>query len=231
MQYRLAWPPLTRNVKATIITLGLFFVATVFVPALNDFVARYLLVSGPQVFEQGRVWTIFTYAFFHADFMHILFNGLMLWVFAGELDQRWSDKKFWGVSLGSALGGGVCIALAQWIFGAGTPTLGYSGAVMGLIAAYAWENWQRRINFFFFPMTGKTLLLVIIGFDLVSVLIAQEPISLSGHLGGMATGLLLAGDFLNPRKLKRRLQRRRMKKTFRDATREVDRRRNGTWIN
>jgi membrane associated rhomboid family serine protease len=231
MEYRVAWPPFTRNVKITVIGLAVIFLATVLSGALNNLVAEYMLVSGPQVFGRGYVWTVFTYAFFHADFGHILFNCLALWMFAGELDQAWSSRKFWTVSLLSALGGGVVVALSQLIFGAASPTLGYSGAVMGLIAAFCWYNWQRRINFFFFPMTGRTLLMVIVGLDLLRVIIGGEPISIAGHLGGMATGLLLVGDFWRPRRIKQRWQRRSMKKKFRDATREVDRKRNGEWIN
>lgn len=231
MQYRIAWPPFTRNIKITIIGLVALFLVTVFSTSVYDFANQYLLVSGAQVFERARVWTLLSYAFFHANFGHILFNCVALWMFAGELDQRWSSRKFWTVSLLSALGGGIFVALGQLIFGGVSPTLGYSGAVMGLIAAYCWYNWQRRLNFFFVPMTGRTFLFVILGIDLVLVLVGGEPISIAAHLGGMVTGLLIVTDFWHPKKLKRRWQRRSMKKKFRDATREVDRKRDGRWIN
>jgi len=231
MQYQIAWPPFTRNVKITLIGLTLIFVLTVLSMGAFNFSSQYLIVSGPQVFERGRIWTLLTYAFFHHDIGHLLFNALALWIFAGELDQRWSSGRFWTVSLLSALGGGIFVALGQLLLGGGAPTLGYSGAVMGLIAAFCWYNWDRRLNFFFFPMTGRTFLMVIVGIDVLRVVVGGQPISIAAHLGGLLTGLLLVGDFWQPKVLKRKWQRRSMKKKFRDATREVDRKRNGTWIN
>ena len=65
MQYQIAWPPFTRNVKITIIGLTLIFLVTVLSMGAFNFSGEYLMVSGPQVFERGRVWTLLTYAFFH----------------------------------------------------------------------------------------------------------------------------------------------------------------------
>jgi|SRR5690554_2155327 len=231
MQYKIAWPPLTQNTKTTIIGLAVIFLVTVAWPDAFAFVQNNLLVSAPDVVQQGKIWTLLSYAFFHQNLGHLLFNGLALWMFAGELDQRWSSGKFWTVSLLSALGGGVAVVLTQLVFSNAGPTLGYSGAVMGLIAAFAWYNWDRRLNFFFFPMTGRTFLAIIVGIDLIRVLIGGQPVSISAHIGGMLTGLLLVSDLWKPRELKRRWQRRSMKKKFREATREVDRKRDGRWIN
>lgn len=231
MQYRLAWPPFTKNIKITLAVLVPLFLVTVFVPSFNDFAMQYLWLSEHQVVDLGHVWTVFTYAFFHADFNHILFNGLALWMFGGYLDEMWPAKKFWTVSLLSALGGGLAVVLSQAVFGHSVPTLGYSGAVMGLVAAYCWYNWDRRLNFFFIPMTGKTLLLFFLGLDVFFVVVAREPISIAGHIGGTITGLLLVGDFWRPKRIKQWWRRRAMKKKFRDASREVDRKRDGKWIN
>ncbi|MFP4600446.1 MAG: rhomboid family intramembrane serine protease [Persicimonas sp.] len=231
MQYQMAWPPFTKNIKITILGLVALFLLTVFAVPVNEFAAEYMWLSKDHIFEQGYVWTLLSYALFHADFNHMLFNGLALWIFGGYLDQRWSTKTFWTVSLSSALGGGVAVVLSQLVFGGSVPTLGYSGAVMGLVGAYCWYHWDRRLNFFFVPMTGKTLLLFFVVLDIFFVVVAREPISIAGHLGGMATGLLLVTDFWRPRRIKQWWRRRSMKKKFRDASREVDRKRNGKWIN
>jgi membrane associated rhomboid family serine protease len=231
MQYQVAWPPFTKNIKISIFGLIALFLVTVFVPAFNDVARQYLWTSKVHVFDWGYVWTIITYAFFHADFNHILFNSFALWMFGGYLDEMWSTKKFWTVSLLSALGGGIAVVLSQLVFGTVAPTLGYSGAVMGLVAAYCWYNWDRSLNFFFLPMTGKTLLLFFVVLDIFFVVFAREPISIAGHLGGMVTGLLLATDYWRPRRIKQWWRRRSMKKKFREATREVDRKRNGKWVN
>lgn len=231
MQQRLGWPPFTKNLKITLGVLLAIFLVTVFAPVANDFAREYLWLSADQVVERGYVWTIFSYALFHADFNHILFNGVALWIFGGFLDEMWSSKKFWTFSILSALGGGAAVILSQLVIGGSVPTLGYSGAVMGLVAAYCWYNWDRRLNFFFVPMTGKTLLLFFVVLDIFFVVVAREPISIAGHLGGMVTGLLLVTDFWRPGRIKRWWRRRSMKKKFRAAQRDVDRKRDGKWIN
>lgn len=230
MQYRIAWPPFTKNIKITLIGLVVLFLPIV-APTVYAYVDEYMMVSADQVVDKGYVWTIFTYAFFHGDFNHLLFNGIALWLFGGYLDEMWSSKKFWTVSLLSALGGGIAVVASQLVFGDSVPTLGYSGAVMGLVAAYCWYNWDRSLNFFFIPMTGKTLLLFFVVLDVFFVVVARQPISIAGHMGGMITGLLLVTDFWRPRRIKQWWRRRSMKKKFREAQREVDRKRDGKWIN
>lgn len=232
-QTRLAWPPVTRNIK---ITLGVLAVLWLGMVQFDDFVYRYMLVSREAVLDDYHVWTLLTYALWHGSFSHLLFNGFALWMFGGEVDQRWSDAKFWTVSLLSALGGGIAIVATQWVlsqFGwlRHPPTLGYSGAVMGLIGAYCWYNWNRTLYFFFMQMTGKTLLLVFIGLDFFMVLGANQPISISGHLGGLATGLLLTSEYWRPGKLKRAWRRFKQKRKFDQPERTPREKADDRWMN
>ncbi|MFW5967291.1 MAG: rhomboid family intramembrane serine protease [Persicimonas sp.] len=223
-QVRMAWPPFTTNIKITLGVLVGAFLVTVLVPPAHAFAQEYLYLSSAQVLE-GRVWTLLSYALLHADFGHILFNGVALWFFGSYLDERWTSKKFWSVSAICALGGGLAVVGSQLFFDNATPTLGYSGAVMGLVAAYCWYNWDRRLNFFFFPMTGKSLLFFFVVLDIFLVVVAREPISIAGHLGGMLIGLLIATEFWRAGRLKRWWRRRAMKKKFRDAKRDLYRKR------
>ncbi|MFB6263043.1 MAG: rhomboid family intramembrane serine protease [Bradymonadaceae bacterium] len=215
----LGLPPFSENVQIGVLALAVFWLAAI---QFDDFVREYLIVSGDQVFENLYVWTIVTYAFWHWTFQHLLFNGIALWMFGGFLDRRWSTRKFWRFSLICAAGGGVTIALWQWLTGTSIPTLGYSGAVMGLVAAFAWYNWDRTIQFFFFPMTGKMLLIFFIVIDFARVIGAHEPISISGHIGGMVTGLLLVSGLWRPRKIKRKIEQYRRRRKFQNETRPPD---------
>jgi len=216
MQGRLAWPPLTRNLK---ITLGVLVALWVMAVQWTDFVHRYMLVSRVAVFEQGYGWTILTYALWHLDPGHLLFNGIALWMFGGRVDRGWSDGWFWAFCLLCALGGGIAILLSQLIFGTNFPTLGYSGVVMGLAAAFCWHNWNRALFFLFARLKGKWLLLLFVAVDLFMVLGAREPISISGHLGGMATGLLLVSGYWRPKRLKRRIERWKQQRKFNGTSR------------
>ena len=232
-QMRLAWPPVTRNIKITLAVLALFWIGMV---QFDAFVYDYMLVSREAVFERYYAWTLLTYALWHGTFSHLLFNGVALWMFGSEVDQRWSDTKFWTVSLLSALGGGLAVAGTQQIlFALGVPinhpTLGYSGAVMGLVGAYCWYNWNRSMYFFFMRMTGKGLLVLFVGFDLFMVLVANQPISISGHLGGLATGLLLASEYWRPWKLERAYRRFQQTSKFDQPERTPREKADERWMN
>ena len=216
MQYRMAWPPLTRNIK---LTLGALFVLWIGTVQFTEFVFNYMLVSRDAVFERGQVWTLLSYAIVHRDFPHLLFNGLVLWMFGGEVDRRWGDKWFWGFCALCALGGGVAVVLAQLIFAASVPTIGYSGAIMGLAAAYSWYHWDRPLRLFgVIKITGKWLLVIFVAIDFLMVVGARQPISVAAHLGGMLTGLALVTGYWRPTKLKRAIKRWRAR---RDSSKHI----------
>lgn len=208
MQYRMAWPPLTDNIKITLIGLAVLFLLTVVSPTLFEAVVwPYMIVSKDAVVEHFQIWTIVSYSLWHATFSHLLFNGLALWMFGGHADRRWTDKKFWRYSALCATGGGAAVVLTQLVTGYSVPTLGYSAVAMGFAAAFCWQFWNRKIYFLFFPMTGKQLLLLFVGFDLLLVLGSNKPISVSGHMGGLLTGLVILGKYWKPRYLKRLMRR------------------------
>ncbi|RVU46929.1 rhomboid family intramembrane serine protease [Lujinxingia sediminis] len=208
------WPPFTRNIKITLVGLFTLWFASVMIAPLGAFVDDYMLLSRSAVIDQGQIWTLLTYAFWHADFTHLLFNGFVLWMFGAELDQRWSAARWWRFTLLCALGGGLTILASQLILSTNFPTLGFSAAVMGVVAAFAWRHWNDRLNLLFLPVTGKTMLLVFIGLDILFVVAGREAISIAGHLGGMATGLLIASDYWRPSRIKRAFIRRRQRRNL-----------------
>lgn len=214
-QYRFYWPPFTQNIKITAIVLFTLWLASVLIAPLGAFVQQNMLVSSEAVVERFQVWTVLTYALWHADFMHLLFNMFVLWIFGADIDRMWKRSTWWKFNLMCAAGGGVVVLVSQLIFGTVHPTLGYSGAVLGVVAAYAWYHWDKPLNMFFIPMTGKTLLLFFIAIDVLMVVFGREAISLAAHLGGMATGLLLVTGYWRPERMqkwfKRRKQQRRLK--------------------
>jgi membrane associated rhomboid family serine protease len=246
VQRRQAWPPLTSNLKITLGVLAVFWLATLqivqpgsagFVQELTgltgeQFLNEYMLVSRETVLGEWRIWTLLTYAFWHTEYSHLLFNGLALWMFGGELDRQWDDAWFWGFCLLCALGSGIAIVLVQLLFGSSTPTIGYSGAIMGLAAAYCWYNWESPLYLFFLRIKGKWLLGLFVLFDFFLVGVAQEPISISGHLGGMITGLLLVTGYWRPRRLKRAVKRWKRQLSSDGPPHSPDRKTsNGQWIN
>ncbi len=134
-------------------------------------------------------WQLVTYQFLHAGFLHIFFNMIFgLWMFGMEIEHIWGSKKFLIFYLGTGVVGGLFqLFLAPLIEGNAGYTIGASGAVYGLLAAFAMLFPDRYIFFYFFiPMKAKYLVIVL--FILGFVLGGGEQIAYMAHVGGAVAG-------------------------------------------
>jgi membrane associated rhomboid family serine protease len=137
-------------------------------------------------------WQLITYQFMHADFWHIFFNMVFgLWMFGMEVENTWGSKKF----LIYYLSCGVIAGLAQLILApifepAMGPTIGASGAVYGVMVAFATLFPDRYIFLYFLiPIKVKYF---IMGMIVLGVLSIGGPTNVANlaHLGGALGGYL-----------------------------------------
>jgi len=176
----------------------------------------------PETLTRGHVWKLFTHMWLHSPdgVMHIAFNMLVLYFFGPWLEQRWGTRRFARFYIYFGLGGGVLFlmsALLLPLIGLGRgPALGASGAIAGLICAFALYQWRSPLQFFFgITMTGRTLLLVMIAIDLLRLLWG-DPLAVEAHWGGMITAaLLLNPDWRNPKLWRLKFKRWRLKRRLR----------------
>lgn len=142
--------------------------------------------------------TLLTYAFLHADFAHVGFNMIYLWIFAAlvveELGQVWSALIF----ILTAIGGGVAHSLLDP--DKLTPMLGASGAVMGFEGAYLGLALRRPLHDpHVWPMAhpippSQLAILALIGvvFDFRDMIGGElDFIAHGAHIGGFIVGLFL----------------------------------------
>ena len=47
-----------------------------------------------QVLTKYYIWQLFTYMFLHGDFLHILLNMFILWMFGCEIERNLGFKEF-----------------------------------------------------------------------------------------------------------------------------------------
>ena len=138
-----------------------------------------------------EIWQLITYQFMHGDFMHILFNMFLLWMFGMELANMWGAKKFLFYYLACGVGAGIFQLVIPFIFSAGGgPTIGASGAVFGIMIAFAMLFPDRYIYLYFLiPIKAKYLVafLVVVEFMSVGNL---DFIAHFAHIGGAITGFL-----------------------------------------
>jgi membrane associated rhomboid family serine protease len=141
------------------------------------FIDRWAL-NGLAVAD-GEWYRLITSAFLHASLIHLAFNMLMLWWFGQALETALGRGRFVVVYLVSALAGS---AGALLLSSAATNTVGASGAVFGILGAGLVLE-RRQIYVFGGGALAVVLLNVVFTF-------AVSNISIGGHLGGLAGGML-----------------------------------------
>ncbi len=142
--------------------------------------------------KHGFVWQFFTYMFLHSitSFWHIVFNMLVLFMLGPEVERGLGTKRFLTMYVLSGFVGGV-----MWILlGNVTPRIGASGAVMGILGAFA-ALWPHRkltlLVFFVIPVTIESWMLVcgLVGLEFISSILARGSIAHSVHIVGVAVGI------------------------------------------
>jgi len=185
-------PPLTPVIKYLIIFTTAVFVVTFIVEARGwaDPVGWFGLTPY-LVTHAFLLWQPVTYLFLHGDFWHILFNLFMLWMFGGELEQRWGAKQFLFYFFLTGIGAGLCdIAVHP---SAKIPTIGNSGAIYGLLMAYGILFGDRPVLFsMILPMKAKWMVVIMGAIELLSSFRSGSGSGIShvAHLGGMLFGYI-----------------------------------------
>jgi membrane associated rhomboid family serine protease len=156
--------------------------------------------------EQPVVWlpdwaNLFTYAFLHADWLHLLSNMLFLWIFGDNIEDAMGHVKFLVFYLLCAVLAG--LAHLAFHFNGTGPLIGASGAVAGVMGAYILLFPHARVFVLIrivipipLPIPALWMLGVWIATQVFYLAIgSEEPVAWWAHLGGIAAGALLAIPF------------------------------------
>jgi membrane associated rhomboid family serine protease len=138
------------------------------------------VLFGPFV-EAGEYWRIVTSGFLHAEPIHLLFNMVGVFFLGQILEPALGTARFLALYFASLLAG----AFGALLLSPGAATIGASGAVFGLLGAAFLIMRQRGID----PM--RTFIGPILILNLL-LTFAWPGISIGGHLGGLAAGMLCA---------------------------------------
>jgi len=137
-------------------------------------------------------WQVLTYAFLHGGMVHLFFNMLGLWMFGGELEHVWGQKRFLQFYAASVVAAALTQLLVNALLGSNLPTVGASGGLFGLLLAFAMIFPNRIILLFFvIPMKAKYLVALYGVIELYQgVYVLNSGVAHFAHLGGMLGGLL-----------------------------------------
>ena len=171
-----------------IIINALVFVAQMVFDSTWELTNRMALYSyNSGLFEP---YQLVTHMFAHGGFFHILFNMYALWMFGSVLERVWGPKRFLIFYLVCGLAAG----LAQMFLVSGGAAVGASGAIMGLLAAFAYTfpNTQFYILPFPFPIKAKYMAAIYAAIDLFGGFSGStDNVAHFAHLGGLVMGFIL----------------------------------------
>lgn len=142
------------------------------------------------VWQKGFLWQIVTYMFLHGGFFHILLNMFALWMFGSDLERVWGTRRFIVYYFFTGIGAGITTVLVTphgYV-----PTIGASGAIYGILLAYALLFPERRVLLYFFiPIPVRVFVLIFGVIELLSAItLPGDSIAHVAHLGGLVFGWL-----------------------------------------
>lgn len=161
---------------------------------------------------------LITYMFMHADFGHILFNMLAVYMFGSILENIWGSKRFLNFYILTGLGAAAAQLIAfyyqsEQLLSAINPDynnsdgfdyqqqvynsltcLGASGSVFGLLVAFAMMFPNTQLNIYFLiPVKAKYLVIGYGLFELVTGFLNRtgDNVGHFAHLGGLIVGVII----------------------------------------
>ncbi len=135
-------------------------------------------------------WRLVTYAFLHANLMHILFNMLWLWWMGKSVEEAIGPRSFTVIYLGAAILGALLDAGIAHIFGMNL-VIGASGAVTGILVAFAMLYPRAPIMLFLLPPIEARYFVA--GWVALDILFIgnNDGVARLVHIGGALGGYLL----------------------------------------
>ena len=173
-----------------------------FVQMTSSSVTPLLLFVPTEVLT--RPWTLVTYMFLHAGIGHIFWNMLGLFFFGPRVEERMGPNRFITLYLISGIVG----ALFSIVLAPRHPILGASGAVLGVLMAFArfWPR-ERLLIWGVVPVEARWLVIIYAALDVLGGFggVGRAGVANFAHLGGFA-GALLYLLFLERRQGARRFK-------------------------
>jgi len=134
------------------------------------------------------VWQFATYLFLHGGLVHLLLNLFMLWTLGAMMESLWGPKEF--LKFYFLAGAGAAVFHAALSPNSFIPVIGASGAIFGLLAAFAFSFPESTVYLYFiFPLKARNLVILLAVVELAASFDSRRTgIANLAHLGGMATG-------------------------------------------
>jgi|GEM_PF-217237 len=163
----------------------------------------YFAMTPYLVISKKYIWQLGTYMFLHStgSFLHIIINMYLLFMLGQTLEQLWGSKRFLFFFFMAGISGGILNFVVSYFLqdvSILAPTVGASGAIMGLVVAFGiiFPNVQF-LFLFFIPMKAKHLVIFLGTLDLFLFIFFRHMTGISHmtHLGGLLFGIIYFGYY------------------------------------
>ena len=170
-----------------------FMLANATVPAR---IPAYLAGHAPA---SVALFPLFSSMFLHGGLMHLLGNMLFLYIFGDNVEDAFGHIGYLFFYLLCGIGSGLIHVLFNW--GSGIPALGASGAISGVMGAYAVMFPSHRILTFFFIFLIPVPAILILGYWFALQFVAginglgmatAGGVAWWAHIGGFLMGVVIA---------------------------------------
>lgn len=204
-QIQLRVAPFTPAVRALVIAnVAIHLVQFLAGPEATFKIQDLFALDPVRVLRQFWLWQPITYMFLHhtIDIWHLVFNMLTLWMFGGDLEVRWGAARFMRYYFVCGIGAGLLTCLANIMRSEPSATIGASGAIFGLLIAYA-MTFPHRVTYFMglFPMTARVMVGLFALLQLYFIgAFSRSGVAYFAHLGGMLVGWLALTGWWDPRR-------------------------------
>jgi len=166
--------------------IAVFLVSAVVGPSFYD---HFGLVPR-RVLEDRWVWQPVTYMFVHGGFFHLFFNVFMLWMFGMAIEAQWGTSEFLKFYFICGLGVAL-VKLGLWPHSA-VPLIGASGALFGLLVAFAMLYPEAVVYLYFFIPVKAAHMAILCGLMEFFMMLGQGSggVDHFAHLTGLGVGYL-----------------------------------------
>lgn len=179
-----------RQYNATTWLIGITVAAYFLILALPAYATAGML-RPLTLAREGAVWQLVTYLFLHGGMFHLVFNMLMLFLFGSPVEREIGSSEFLTLYLACGVLAGLFSTALALLSATPVSILGASGAVYGVMLAYAVLNPNQIVTFWFIPMRSTTMVLILGGLALLFQVTGQRThVAHLTHLGGLLAGFI-----------------------------------------
>lgn len=160
---------------------------------------RWLVASPSQVFEHARVWTLVTSPLIQPDFLALLLDILMLWMFIPTLERFWGSTRFYRFVAVTSIIGSLAGCAIGLLTGRDMPIVGLSPFVFASTVAFGIIYARQPVEFFgVLPLSGRQMMYGFLVFLALFVVLQQKWEEGASFAGAMITAALITSKRWSP---------------------------------